>query len=426
MFKSLLITIFTFEASLLLKRARPKIVAITGSVGKTSTKDAVYAVLKDSVHARKSEKSYNTELSVPLTILGLRNAHKNPFRWLKNIVDGFLLVIHPGDYPEVLVLEMGVDKPGDMQHLTSWIKPDVVIITSLPDVPVHVENFSSPQAVIAEKLLLLEALKDDGVFVFNHDDPKVKAAADSIRQQSLGFSRYSTSQFSASGDRVVYDGGRPAGLEFVLAHLDKEAVIRVQGSLGVQHTYNYAAAVAVGSVFGVELESATRALTKNELPPGRMKILRGIKDTLIVDDSYNSSPTACKWALQTFKELKGVKRKVAILGDMMELGQYSVREHEEVGKEVAEVADVLITIGVRSRKIAEAALEYGLSEKNIYQYDLIDRAQREIINLIKEGDVILVKASQSVRAEKIVEAIMFDTNRKAELVVRQEPEWKAN
>lgn len=421
--KSVVVAILSWEAKMLLKRTRPKIVAVTGNVGKTSTKDAIYAVLKNHKHARKSEKGFNTELGVPLTVLGLRNAWNNPVRWFKNIIDGFMQVIHPGEYPEVLVLEMGVDHPGDMKRLTSWVKPDVVVITRLPDVPVHVEFFDSPEAVIEEKLELLRALKPDGIFVFNNDDERVRQAAEGTHHQSIGFSRYSESHFSVTGDHVVYDGGLPVGIEFNLKHLNVEAVMRVTGSIGVQHAYNYAAAVAVGSVFDVGVEEATQALTAHMPPPGRMRLLRGIKDTLIIDDSYNSSPTAMERSLQALRELKGFNRKIAILGDMLELGQYSVRAHEDVGEDVSRSADVLITVGIRARKIAEGAMEFGMSEKNIYQYDSVERARTEVREMIDPGDVVLVKASQSIRLEKIVLSIMQDADRRKELLVRQEVEW---
>ena len=207
-FKHLIVTVLTFEAKLLLKRTNPTVIGITGSVGKTSTKDAVYAVLKNHVHARKSEKSFNSELGVPLSVLGLPNAWNNPFLWLKNIIDGAIAVIHPGSYPEVLILEMGVDRPGDMARLTSWVKPDVVILTRLPDVPVHVEFFATPEAVIAEKRVLVDALTPEGVLVYTRDDEKVRQVAESIRQKSVGYSRYSLSHFTASADKVIYENGK--------------------------------------------------------------------------------------------------------------------------------------------------------------------------------------------------------------------------
>lgn len=422
--KTIVVKVLTFEASLLLRRTRPKIIAVTGNVGKTSTKDAIFAVLKEHVRTRKSQKSYNSELSVPLTVLGLENAWNNPFLWLKNIIEGLLVALSQRDYPEVLILEMGVDRPGDMKTLTSWIKPDVVVITRLPDVPVHVEYFSTPEEVVDEKLVLLHALKKDGVYVYNHDDEKARMAAETIHQQSIGFSRYSLSHFTASADKILYDGGVPKGLEFVLTHLDTAAKMEVRGSLGVQHAYNYSAAAAVGSIFGVALEDAMERLRKHLPPRGRMRIIQGLKDTLIIDDTYNSSPTATERALQTLRELKGAKRKIAVLGDMLELGRFSVREHEKVGELVPECADMLITIGVRSRKIAEGALEHGMSEKHILQYDDVIRAKSEIRSLIEKGDMILVKGSQSIRTELLVKEIMLNQEEADTLLVRQDSVWQ--
>lgn len=422
--KKIIIIIITLEARMLLWRTRPKIVAITGNVGKTSTKDAIYAVLKNHVYARKSEKSFNSEIGVPLSVLGLKNAWSNPFKWVKNIIDGLLLALHPGRYPEVLVLEMGVDRPGDMRTLTSWIKPDVVVLTRLPDVPVHVEYFETPEDVIDEKKELVHALKPDGVLVYNQDDERAVEVAENTLQQSIGYSRYSRSPFTASTDIIVYEDGNPVGLEFTLTHLKNVTKIQVHGSLGIQQTYNYAAAVAVGSIFDIDITTAASALEKYVPPPGRMRIIPGVKDTFIIDDTYNSSPVAAERALQTLKEVQGVQRRIAVLGDMLELGQYSVREHERVGEMAAAAADILITIGVRARGIANGALEHGMSEKSIFQYDDGMRAARELQEMLKSGDIILVKASQGIRAEKLVEEIMREPDRAGELLVRQSAVWK--
>jgi len=423
-FKHTVVAILTFEARLLLKRVQPKIVAITGNVGKTSTKDAVYTVLKGVVHARKSDKSFNSDIGVALTVLGLRNAWNNPVLWIKNIFDGALHVLFPGNYPEVLVLEMGVDRPGDMKRLTSWIKPDIVVITRLPNVPVHVEYFRSPEEVCEEKMQLAYALKTDGVLIYNNDDENIHQYLDEVRQQSFGFSRYSPSHFTASGDTVLYDGAMPIGMEFMLTHITQQVRARVLGSLGVQHAYTYAAAVAVGSLFDIGIENAVTALQEHTPPPGRMRIISGFANTVILDDTYNSSPTACEHAVQTLGEISTKGRKIAVLGDMLELGQYSVREHEHIGELVANTVDILVTLGVRSRKIAEEALELGLHEKNIFQYDDVERAGHELRQIITKGDVILVKASQGMRAEKVVKILMDRPEDAPLLLVRQDEVWE--
>lgn len=423
LFKKIVVKAITFEARLLLKRTKPTIIAITGSVGKTSVKDAIYQAIKDKVKARKSEKSYNSEIGVPLSVLGLPNAWNNPFYWLKNILDGLFLALFPGNYPEVLVLEMGVDRPGDMKKLAEWIKPDIVVLTRLPDVPVHVEYFSSPEAVISEKLNLVDALKPDGVFVYNHDDEKVLEVAEAVRQQSIGYSRYSSSHFQAKSDDVIYENKIPVGMDLNISHIEESVEFILNGAVGVQHSYNFTAAAAVANLFDISLEECAISLKDFVPPPGRMRLIPGIKNTTIVDDTYNSSPVAAERALSTLFEIKA-KRKIAVLGDMLELGQYSVSAHEKVGEQAAEGVDLLITVGVRARGIADGALDAGLSEKRIMQFDDATKAGKELQNLIQEGDVILIKGSQGVRCEKIVEEIMAYPDQAPLLLVRQSTVWR--
>ncbi len=423
--KHVIVTILTFEAKLLLARTKPTIIAVTGNVGKTSVKDAVYDVIKTKLHARKSEKSFNSEIGVPLSVLGLENGWSSPLQWFKNMIDGAMMVIHPGKYPRYLVLEMGVDRPGDMDKLTRWIHPDVVVLTHLPNVPVHVEYFGTPEAVVAEKRKLVDALKPDGVLVYNHDDPKVLQVAEETRQRTIGYSRYSESDYTATGDRIAYENGVAAGYEFTLSHQGEPAVIRVNGSLGVQHSYNIAATAAVASIFGITLPEVARALSNFTPPPGRMHLLPGLKQTLIIDDTYNASPAAMERALETLGEIKGVKRRIAILGDMLELGRFSVPEHERIGALVAKSADLLMTVGIRARGIAKGALDHRMNEKKILQYEDASRAGKELEHLIKPGDVILIKGSQSMRMERIVEEIMAEPEKASELLVRQSEEWKA-
>ncbi len=424
LFKSAIVAILTFEAKVILRRSKPTIIAVTGSVGKTSTKDAIFTVLKDTYRTRKSEKSFNSEIGVPLSILALPNAWDSVWGWTLNIVDGFFIAFFSRKYPQVLVLEIGVDRPGDMARITKWLKPDIVVMTRLPDVPVHVEYFGTPEAVVAEKMELAKALKPNGIFIYNNDDPKLQEVAKDVRQKSFGYSRYLQSHFTASEDQVIYNDDVPVGMSLVLSHMTEQVTMRIEGSIGIQHNYTIAAAAAVASYFDISLEEVATALAGHVPAPGRMQIIPGLKHTIILDDTYNASPVAMELALQTLGEIRGAKRKIAVLGDMMELGQFSSSEHERIGNLVPKCADMLLTLGVRSRKIAEGALENGLSEKVIWQYDDIARAGRELQNLIEPGDVVLVKASQSIRAERVVEEIMAEPERAEQLLVRQDSSWK--
>jgi len=423
-FKSCIISILTFEAKIMLLRAKPTIIAVTGSVGKTSTKDAIFTVLKNAYSTRKSQSSFNSEIGVPLSILALPNAWDSVWGWTQNIIDGFFIAFFSRNYPKVLVLEIGVDRPGDMARITKWVKPDIVVMTRLPDVPVHVEYFGTPEAVIAEKIELLTALKSDGVFIYNNDDPKLQEVAKEVRQKSFGYSRYLQSHFTASEDKIIYNDDIPVGMSLILSHLSEKVTMRLEGSIGSQHNYTIAAAAAVASQFDISLEQVAAALQGHVSAPGRMQIIPGLKHTIIIDDTYNASPVAMELALQTLAEIRGAKRKIAVLGDMMELGQYSSSEHERIGALVPKCADMLLTLGVRSRKIAEGALEHGMSEKVIWQYDDVTRAGRELQNLLQPGDVVLVKASQSVRAERVVEEVMAEPEQAGILLARQDSAWQ--
>jgi UDP-N-acetylmuramoyl-tripeptide--D-alanyl-D-alanine ligase len=184
--KKIVIHIITLEAKLVLKKFRPQVIAVTGSVGKTSTKDAVFSSLSKHIHIRKNQKSFNSEIGVPLTILGLDNGYSDFSKWFLNIVEGALAVFKK-EYPEILVLEFGVDRPGDMQGLVNWIPIDIAIFTVFPNVPVHVEYFNSPKEVIEEKKKMLKGVKENGYVILNADDAKVLAIKEESKRKVITF-----------------------------------------------------------------------------------------------------------------------------------------------------------------------------------------------------------------------------------------------
>ena len=427
--KSIIVWILQAEAKAVLRKYKPHVVAITGSVGKTSTKDAVYAVLSRKYHVRKSEKSFNSEVGVPLTILGLGNAWGNPLHWLQNIIDGLSLIVTRRPYPEWLVLEVGADRPGDIRSLASWIKVDVAIITRLPEVPVHVEFFDSVEAVIEEKASLMDAVKPGGAILLYADDERTRRLeqrlpAPDARIVLFGF-HDEVDVWVHKFEVVRGEGGHswPIGMRATITVEDESAPVQIIGSLG-QHAFLPAvAAAAAGHVLGVSLPEIVAGLESYDPPPGRVRLLQGIKDTLVIDDTYNSSPAATEAALGALALCKP-KRAIAALADMMELGRVSVDEHRKAGAKAAKVCDILITVGVRARDIAMGALDNGMKDENILQFEDAGRAAQEIQNMLREGDAILVKGSQSMRMEKVVEEIMLEPNRAGDLLVRQDREWK--
>ncbi len=424
-FKLLVISILKSEARALLARRKPRIIAVTGSVGKTSTKDAIYTALSPLAFVRKSDKSFNSEIGIPLSILGLPNAWSSPVGWVRNIIRGAFVVFSRAPYPEWLVLEIGADRPGDIARAMEWIKPDVSVLTRLPDVPVHVEYFKSPQEVIEEKLQLAKGLKPGGLLVINGDDEVLQGVTKRFPASRLvTFGEKGDADVFASQYEVIYEAGKPKGISFRVDIDGSSLPVTMEGGLGKQFMFPALAALAVASGLGFNALKAAEALRTHESSRGRMRLVAGLKNTTIIDDTYNSSPAAVHAALEALHSLKVEGRKIAILGDMLELGHYSVGEHKNIGEMAAKYAGIIMTVGLRARSIAEAALGKGFPENNIYQFDTSKEAAAFIQNFITEGDTILVKGSQGTRMERIVEEIMAEPARKADLLVRQDVEWK--
>ncbi len=429
-FRKILVTLLMLEARAVLKRYKPKVVAVTGSVGKTSAKDAIYSVLSQQHHVRKSEKSYNSEIGLPLTILGVPNAWNNPLQWIQNLLDGLFLIVFSARYPEWLVLEVGADRPGDIRSLAKWLPVDIAVITRLPEVPVHVEYFDSPEAVVEEKALLIKALKPNGTLILYAGDrelTKLKSRAEGKTVITYGL--VPDADVRVEDTKLLFESGKeewPVGMSARIAVGGVTVPVEVVGTVGVHALLPALAGAAVGKALGKPPETVVRALEKYDPPAGRMHLVRGIKNTLIIDDTYNSSPTACTAALDALAMVgtHTLSRKVAVLSDMLELGRHSKEEHRKVGAHAAKTCDLLITVGFRARDMAQGALDAGMPDTAILQYEDTRRVGGELQNLMLEKDVVLIKGSQSMRMERIVEEVMQEPERASEFLVRQDKEWR--
>ena len=425
-FKKIVVVLLEWEARFVLKKYKPRIIAVTGSVGKTTTKDATYALLAPSFHVRKSEKSFNSEIGIPLTILGVPNAWSNVIHWVKNLVDGFGLILLSSDYPRVLVLEVGADRPGDIEHLASWLTPETVVLTRFPDVPVHVEYFDSPQHLIEEKMHLVKALKQDGVLILNFDDEKMHAISPPRKGSLLTYGIHEGADVLCTDIKETYDkNGMVSGMSFLVTYQKSSEKVLLRGALGKQHVYPILAALAVGISEGLTLSAIVSELHTYTSPPGRMRLIAGVNDSLIIDDTYNASPVAVAEALKVLSEVKTEGKKIAVLGDMLELGNYSVPAHKDIGVLVVESADQLITVGIRSRYTAETANRKRMKKKNITTVNDAQDAGKELEAMVGKGDIILVKGSQSMRMERVVEMLMAEPERAKELLVRQDDVWRS-
>lgn len=435
--KQLVTEILSKEAALLLRRTKPYIIAITGNVGKTTTKDAVYAVVSKVHHARKSDKSFNSEIGVPLTILGLPNAWSSPLGWIKNCFFGLKVALLSKQYPAYLVLEIGADHPGDIERITSWLKPHITVITHIPSVPVHVEFFLGPEHLVREKQYLARALSYDGTLILDADsDFSLQTKEMALPTQRVRtFGKKAGADIQILGVEPVYAEekmGRkkrsfPIGEDVRIVAgegMGTEYTIPIRGTLGMHRAYPALAALAVGMALDIPIQDCIQAVSAEEPTKGRMRLIDGIKQSIIIDDTYNASPIALIEALHALKAVKCKGRKIVIVGDMLELGEYSREAHHDIGKKAAKVADILITVGFRARDIARGALEHGMPETMIYQLEKAIEAGKLAQTLIEMGDYILVKGSQGMRMERTVEEIMAQPDDASTLLVRQDPMWK--
>lgn len=422
--RNIVTLILETEARLVLKKYKPKIIAVTGSVGKTSTKDAIFAVVGEQLIARKSEKSFNSEIGLPLTILNCESGWSNPLIWFKNIIKGLVLIFTSVHYPKWLVLEIGAGKPGDIARAVTLVVPDIAVVTRFGEVPVHVEFFKNPDELFDEKANLVKALRPTGVLIVNADDERVLALREKTTAMLLTYGLNAGAMFRATNIKVAYEGATPAGTGFKLEYDGNVFPVEMSGVLGVQPVYSALASIAVGAYLKLNIIDIIGRLSSHISPAGRMRIIPGIKGSTIIDDTYNASPVASEAALEALKSIKAKGKKIVVLGDMLELGKFTVDEHKKLGKLAGKFADIIIAVGPRAKYIVEGAIEADMSEKNIIDFDNSIEAGKYVEEIIKEGDIVLVKGSQGMRMERAVEEIMAEPERAGELLVRQEDEWK--
>lgn len=412
-------------AELTIAKHKPRIVGVTGSVGKTSAKNAIHTVLKKAggKRVRMAGGNLNNEIGLPLAILGDYEVSGGLLFGAKVVAHAlFRLAVPENDYPEILVLEYGIDKPGDMEKLLGIVRPDVAVVTAIDTMPVHVEFYRGPDEVVREKAKLVEAVRYNGTAVLNFDDADVFSMRDRTKRNimTFGFGKGADVRVSLFKNRS--ESGRPLGIAFRLEAGGKTALVEIDNVFGRSHAYAAAAAAAVGIAEGIELQVIADALAFYKGEKGRMRLLPGVKQTFVLDDTYNASPASMRAALELLGELPG-KRKIAVLGDMMELGEFMEIAHRKVGKQAAEVTDIIVVVGARARFLAEEALEAGFPNEKLLSFDTSEEAKRRVQDIIEEGDLVLVKGSQAMRMEKIVEEIMAEPARKGELLVRQYGKW---
>ncbi len=402
--KTLLKHLIKFLAAATIRKYSPGVIGITGSVGKTSTKDAIYAVLRSARRVRATPGNYNNEFGVALTVLGDWNESGGFFFWTKVMLVACLRLLFRVNYPEVLIIEYAADRPGDIKYLLDIVRPQISVVSAIGEIPVHLEFYSSPEAVAREKSKLIECLPATGFALLNTDDAVINGIRERTRAHLITYGFESEADLRIANFETRIENQLPVGISFKLQYAGSFVPVRLDGCFGRGAAYAAAAAAGVGIVFGLHLVQISDALLSYRSPEHRMRLLSGIKGTRIIDDAYNASPLSVLEAIRTVKELPA-KRRVAILGDMLELGKYSLEAHEAVGRAAAKAFDFLITVGPRAKFIAESAAATRYPAKSVLTFDTAREAAKIAPAHLRRGDLVLIKASRGIHLEEVVEAL---------------------
>ena len=359
------------------KKWSRSIIGVTGSIGKTTTRVFTTELLGQRFRTLQSPANFNNEIGVPLSLLRLKQEH------------------------ELAVLELGMNRPGEIRSLAGICSPDAAVITNVA--AVHLEFFPGLDAIAAEKGEILEALPQDGILFFNADDSRVSALAARFSGQKVSFALEKRADVrilntrSEALSKTVFEF-ETAGRRYATS----------APFVGRHFLYDLAAAIAVASAFDLTPEQVCEGVSRITPPSMRGKILqldrRNGHPLTIWDDSYNSSPSAVEIVLETVAHLREFRRKILVLGEMLELGSESPQLHRRVGRAAAKARpDLLIAVGGNGSHIAEGAIGAGLSAQNVVQFESSEEAAGYLGSVVHGGDFLLIKGSRGVRMDRVVQ-----------------------
>ncbi|MBU1932944.1 MAG: UDP-N-acetylmuramoyl-tripeptide--D-alanyl-D-alanine ligase [Candidatus Omnitrophica bacterium] len=342
------------------------LIGITGSNGKTTTKEMTSAILARKLNVLKNFGTENNHIGVPLTLMRLKPEHK------------------------LIVLEMGANHLGEIRRLSEIAMPSMAVITNIG--PSHLDHLKDLETVLKAKSEILESLSGEGAqVVINGDDETLSGLKTDLKVVRFGLNK----EFDFYADKVNLE---PDGINF---RLNGKWDIEI-GLVGRHNIYNALAAIAASWGFGVSIEDVKDALKEFRVPNMRMEVKR-LRDIRIINDTYNSNPLSMRQAIESLKDMTTKGRKILVAGDMLELGTLSGRFHHLVGRQAAESGiDLIVAVGKLAEHIAKGAQEAGMSDKKIKMCNLTKEACAAVLQLIKKGDTILVKGSRAMKMEQIV------------------------
>lgn len=398
-----------------IRHTKAKIIAITGSVGKSTTKEAVTAILKPHYKVRSNYGSLNNELGLPLAILGEKSA-TNIFSWLWKIIRITRRTFIYDSKIEIYVLECGIDKPGDMDEILKIITPDVSIITCVESV--HRENFANFEQLISEKWKLAHGTKPQGTIIANYDNEPTLTQTKLVKDQRLF-----TFGFNGKADFCAHDIAYDlAGTQFTVKSTNNDQPFFVS-LLGKAAVYSALPAVIVGNMFGIPANDVGQSLRELKPLPGRLSVIPGIRGCTLLEGSYNASPAAMKMSLEVLRTLPA-RRKIAIAGDMRELGDITEEAHQEMLNQLGNVCNLVITFGPYYGAAMQKLPSQKRSQAAFQHFDNREELIKFIVPKVGPGDIVLIKGSQNtIMLEKVSIKLMADPTQASKLLPRQYGSW---
>jgi len=351
------------------------LVGITGSVGKTSTKDMVSCVLRQKFNVLKTSGNFNNHIGLPLTVMNMERDH------------------------EAAVLEMGMSGLGEISYLTKIAKPKIAVITNIG--MSHIEKLGSKQNILKAKMEIMEGLPDDGIVILNGDDSLLFGLKGFLKYKTIYYGTEEGLDLQAYNVKSMGESG--ICFEVTIGNNDYKVHIPVPGTHNV---YNALAAIAVGLNMGMSVESIIKGIASYSPANMRLNII-GNKGYKVINDAYNASPQSMESAIDVLKDTCEGNRTIAVLGDMLEMGEWAYKAHVGVGKYVASKdINYLVTVGENGRSIAQGALEAGIPAERVFSFDDNDGAKQFLEDFVKAGDYILIKGSRGMKMEEIAQNLI--------------------
>jgi UDP-N-acetylmuramoyl-tripeptide--D-alanyl-D-alanine ligase len=358
------------------RRFNIPVIAITGSSGKTTTKEMVAAITSRKIHTLKTEGNLNNQIGLPFTLLGLRKEHR------------------------IAVLEMGTNSPGEIFKLATIARPDIGLITNIG--PAHIEGLGSLNAIAQEKGSLWKAMSGQGTAIINSDDPLLASIAEEWAGKRVTFGIGNKSDVTA---RHIKASGAE-GIRFDLCCRDETAPVFL-AAVGNHNVKNALAAAATGLSLGLTLQEIAAGLADFRPLPGRTQIVRLAKEIHLLVDTYNANPYSLAQAIKTLQELRGGKKTIAVLGDMLELGETAEKWHYETGSLVAKSSvDFLFLKGDLMKSLAQGAIQSGFPGEKIFFFKNPAEVASRLLHLLDYGDWVLIKGSRKTKMEEVAEEII--------------------